>query len=89
MKAMTKVILFGLLLAANILTPHVLNAQCCKGCGYGGFIAETTRWDGSCYFYCTVTQCDTMGQNSANCLGGTFPCGDAYNDLCDTYVGCL
>ncbi len=84
-----KLFTVSLLLAANIVVPRILSAQaCCKYCGQGTQIAETTRTSSSCLFYCTVVTCSTYYGVGSNCKDGTNPCSDAYTDNCDSYVPC-
>jgi hypothetical protein len=83
-----KTFAIGVLIAANLFVPRVLHADCCKYCGAGTTLYETTRSDGACSLYCTVEQCSIQQVGSTNCDGGNFPCSDAFNDQCNSYVFC-
>lgn len=82
-------IVFGSLLAANIVAPQVLSAHdCCKYCGWGGYGSETTRWAESCPIYCCVSLCDNKEFESTNCQEGSYLCDGAFIDNCSSYVPC-
>jgi len=86
--AKRELLALALLLGANLVVPRVLSAACCKYCGSGDFVMETTRPDNSCTFYCTIEQCSSHVDSSTNCAGGSFSCSDNYIDNCDSYVDC-
>jgi hypothetical protein len=88
MKSKVRILALISLVSANILVPRILSADCCKYCGYGSTIIESSRADATCLFFCGFDQCDQMHSSSPNCQGGSFACADVYDDVCDSYNEC-
>jgi hypothetical protein len=78
----------AVLVILNLSIPRILSADCCKACGFGTELWNTSRSDGACGLYCAITQCEYMFSSTSTCDIGSYPCYDYYNDQCDDPIQC-
>ena len=84
-----KTLVIGVLIAGSFILQRTASADCCKFCGQGSLISESSRSDPSCVLYCAIVQCDGGLTSTTDCANGFYYCGTTHiNDQCRTYVDC-